>query len=103
VKPGDQLTVDLTIDPAKSGSLVVTWTYKNRFNNDNRPLALNPVELDNSDLIPSDTQPLVFVKNGVDTITLTGVPAGKYHVQSSFIGADVEVKPGSETHVTLGK
>jgi hypothetical protein len=103
VKPGDQLRVDLTIDPAKAGSLVVTWPEKNPFNSDGRPLALDPVELDGSGLIPSDSDPLVFVKNGVDTITLTGVPAGKYHVRSLWRGEDVEVKPGTETQVTFKK
>ncbi len=104
VKPGDRLTVDLTIDAAKTGSIVVAWPDDAKFGADNRPLSLIPAELDGCDLIPSNVQTSLFVPKESKTLTLNGVPAGKYHVCSGFISADVadvEVKPDKEVTVKL--
>jgi hypothetical protein len=101
LKPGDQSTLDLTVDPAKAGSLTVKWRFENPFHNNNRPLAVEPAELDGSGLLDPNNLPVVYVQDGVDEITLLGVPAGKYHVKTLWKQEDVEVKPGETAHVTF--
>jgi hypothetical protein len=101
VKPGDKLTIDLTFDDAKAGSIVVTWPDYQTMGSDSRPLLLTPAELDGSDLLPPNSQPTIGVAKGTKSLTLKGVPAGKYHVQSWERAADVEVTPGAEASVEL--
>jgi hypothetical protein len=101
VKSGDQKTVDLTIDPASSGTVTVKWMYENPFHNNNRPLALDPIELVGSGLLDEDAEPAVFVNDNINSITLANVPSGKYHVRTFGLAEDVEVKPGAEAQVTF--
>jgi hypothetical protein len=101
VKPGDRLTVDLTIDFEKFGSLKVTWPDKTPFKSNNRDLAIIPAELDGSGLIPTDFASMVYVEDGVNWIKFVLVPAGKYHVGAGFQMKDVEITPGKETSVSF--
>lgn len=101
VKPGDQLTIDLTFDEAKAGSIVVTWPDYQTFGTTSIALLVTPTELDGADLLPPNSQPLIYV--GSKSLALKGLPAGKYHVRSWARSADVEVTPGKEAQAILVK
>jgi hypothetical protein len=101
VKPGDQLTVDLTIDLAKMGSIVATLPDAEANDSSEWRLSLIPIELDS----PALGDPFQFggaeVKKGTKTVTVKGVPAGKYRARRGKSEAEVEVTAGKEAAVTL--
>jgi hypothetical protein len=101
VKAGDQLTVDLTIDPAKTGEVVVTIPDEEANDAGEWHLSLIPAELDQ----PGRGYHFAFnaaeVKKGQKTVTVKGVPAGKYRAMRGKSEAAVEVTAGKSTPVTL--
>ena len=101
VKEGDQQTVDLTIDPAKTGSVVVTLPDEEASDKSESNLILAPVEFDLSDFWIQETFKAAEVKVNQKTVTIKGVPAGKYRALRGKSKGDVEVIAGKETAVTL--
>ncbi len=101
VKAGDQLTVDLTIDPAKAGGVVVTLPtpVADDFSD---AVSLVPADLDRADAWLLQSFRAGEPKKGDKTVTLKGVPAGKYVAVRGEAEAPVEVVAGKETAVTLG-
>jgi hypothetical protein len=101
VKANDQLTVDLTVDPAKMGSVVVTLPEEEAKDRSEPNLYLVPLEFDRSDLwVRAAFRPAV-VKPGSTTVTINGVPAGKYVALRGKSEAEVEVAAGKEAACTL--
>lgn len=104
VKEGDQLTVDLTIDPAKTGSIVVTLPDEEanaQLSLLNSSLFLIPMEFDRSEMWLRDAFAAGYVEVGNKTVTRKGVPAGKYLAVRGKSEAEVEVTAGKESAVTL--
>ena len=104
VKEGDQLTVDLTIDPAKMGSIVVTLSDEEanaKMSLINSSLFLIPIGFDRSELWSRDAFETGYVEEGDATVARKGVPAGKYLALRGKSEAEVEVIAGKESAVTL--
>jgi hypothetical protein len=104
VKEGDQLTVDLTIDPAKMGSIVVTLPdeeAKAKMSLINSSLFLIPVEFDRSETWVRAAFDAGSVEEGNKTVARKGVPAGKYLALRGKSEAEVEVAAGKESAITL--
>jgi hypothetical protein len=101
VKDGDQQTVDLTIDPAKTGGLKVTLPDAEANEGARWPLQLIPVDID----LPGTAWHQAFqaaeVKPGEKVVSVNGVPAGKYHVARGKSKGEVEVTAGKTAEVTL--
>jgi hypothetical protein len=101
VKAGDQQTLDLTIDPARTGEVVVTLPAVEANDAFEAPLSLRPADVD----VPVSSAHFAFdaaeVKKGQTTVTVKGVPAGKYRAARGKSGADVEVAAGKSVAVTL--
>jgi len=101
VKAGDQQTLDLTIDPAKAGDVVVTLPDAEANDATEWSLSLRPADL------PGDIAPFHFafdaapVKKGQKSVTVKGVPAGKYKVARGQSKGEVEVTAGKSSEVTL--
>jgi hypothetical protein len=103
VKEKDQLTVDLTIDPTKTGSVVVTLSDAEAKDSFEDNLALIPGEFDKKDIWLRNEFRAADVKKDTKTVTIKGVPAGKYTVLRGQSEAEVEVIAGKETAVTLNR
>lgn len=104
VKEGDQLTFDLTIDPAKTGSIVVTLPDEEanaKLSLLNSSLVLIPIEFDKSEMWLRDAFEAGYVEEGNKTVTRKGIPAGKYLALRGKSEAEVEVAAGKESAVTL--
>jgi hypothetical protein len=104
VKEGDQLTVDLTIDPAKMGSIVVTLPdeeAKAKMSLINSSLFLIPVEFDRSERWVRPAFDAGYVEEGSKTAARKGVPAGKYLALRGKSEGEVEVTAGKESAITL--
>jgi hypothetical protein len=104
VKEGDQLTVDLTIDPAKTGSVVATLPGEEasaKVSLVNSSLFLIPIEFDGSEQWVRDAFEAGYVEEGIKTVARKGVPAGKYLALRGKSEAEVEVTAGKESAVTL--
>jgi hypothetical protein len=104
VKEGDQLTADLTIDPAKTGSIVVTLPDEEaneKLSLINSSLVLIPTEFDRSETWVRDAFEAGYVEEGNKTVARKGVPAGKYLALRGKSEAEVEVTAGKESAVTL--
>jgi hypothetical protein len=101
LKAGDQLTVDLTIDPAKGGEVVVTLPDEEANDKSDWSLALYPISFGKS----GSEYPFAFtaadVKSGQKTTKVARVPAGKYLAVRGNSHAEVEVVAGKSTAVTL--
>jgi hypothetical protein len=102
VKAGDKLNVDLTIDLANVGSLVVTLPdEKEKDAFDWQNVQLVPAGID----IPGGTFTFTFdaaeVKKGEKTVSIKNIPAGKWKVARGKSEADVEITAGKESAVTL--
>jgi hypothetical protein len=101
VKPSDQLTVDLTIDPAKAGSINITWPHNESWGG--RPMRLIPVEFDGLKLFPPDNLPVIAVGPNLNWAILKNVPAGNYHLKTmegvANYDDDVTVSPGKQATV----
>jgi hypothetical protein len=101
VKAGDQQAVDLTIDPAKTGELVVTLPEAEANDQVEWKLSLRPASL------PIDVGTFHFafdaaaVKKGQKSVTVKGVPVGKYLVTRGKSKGEVEVTAGKTAEVTL--
>jgi hypothetical protein len=98
LKAGDQQTIDLTIDPATTGEVVVTLPPAAESS-----LALVPLNANLPDLGVGSEQyfNVATVKAGERKVTVSGVPAGKYRAVRGTDGAEVEVIAGKSTPVTL--
>ncbi len=100
VKAGDELTVDLTIDPSKFGDLIVTLPEEEAKDTSTWPVSLVPL----GD-VPAITNHFAFsgaeTKVGEKVVTIKGVPAGKYRAVRGQSEAEVEVVVGKTTAVTL--
>ena len=104
VKEGDQLTADLTIDPAKTGSVVVTLPDEEanaQLSLISSSLYLIPTEIDSSERWARDAFEADYVEVGNKTAARKGVPAGKYLALRGKSEAEVEVAAGKESAVTL--
>lgn len=104
VKEGDQLTVDLTIDPAKTGSIVVTLPDEEanaKLGLLNSSLYLIPIEFDRSEMWIRDAFEAGYVEEGNKTVVRKGVPAGKYLALRGKSEAEVEVAAGKESAITV--
>ncbi|HEX3152450.1 MAG TPA: hypothetical protein VHR66_30530 [Gemmataceae bacterium] len=102
LKAGDQLKVDLTIDPSKTGEVVVTLPEAEANDSNQWPLSLSPVGLD----VPGGTGfrgmfNAAEVKTGQKEVKVAGVPAGKYTVTRGKSRGEVEIVVGKSTAVTL--
>jgi hypothetical protein len=101
VKAGDQQTVDLNIDPAKTGEVAVTIPEVEAREQIRSPLLLLPVEIK----LPGTAWHQAFeaseVKLGVTSVAVAGVPAGKYKVVRGKSSADVKVVAGRKATVSL--
>ena len=98
VKAGDQQTLDLTIDPAKTGEVVVTLPEAEANDAFEASLSLRPADLDVPINFAFDA---AEVKKGQTMVTVKGVPAGKYRAARGKSAADVEVTAGKSVAVTL--
>jgi hypothetical protein len=104
VKEGDQLTVDLTIDPAKMGSIVVTLPDEEanaKMSLLNSSLFLIPIEFDRSEMWVRAAFEAGYVEAGNKTVAKKGVPAGKYLALRGKSEAEVTVAAGKESAITL--
>jgi hypothetical protein len=104
VKEGEQLTADLTIDPAKTGSVVATLPDEEanaKLSLINSSLFLIPIEFDRSELWVRDAFEAGYVEEGNKTVGRKGVPAGKYLALRGKSEAEVEVAAGKESAITL--
>jgi hypothetical protein len=104
VKEGDRLTADLTIDPAKMGSIVVTLPDEEanaKMSLINSSLFLIPIEFDRSEMWVRDAFAAGYVAEGNKTVARKGVPAGRYLALRGKSQAEVEVAAGKESAITL--
>jgi hypothetical protein len=104
VKEGDRLTVDLTIDPATTGSVVVTLPDDEanaKLSLLNSSLFLIPIEFDRSEMWVRAAFDAGSVEEGNKTAARKGVPAGKYLAVRGKSEAEVAVAAGKESAVTL--
>ena len=99
VKAGDTLTVDLTVDPKTFGEVVVTIPADEAKSTSEWDLALIPADL--PDLRWQYAFQAADVKKDQTTVTVKGVPAGKYRAVRGESSADVEVVAGKSVAVTL--
>jgi hypothetical protein len=93
------LTADLTVDPKTFGEVVVTLPKEEAKTVSEWPLALVPADA------PAVVNQFPFqaaeVKTGQETVTVKGVPAGKYRAVHRQSEAEVEVVAGKSVAVTL--
>lgn len=103
LKAGDQRTNDFTIDPAATGEVVVTLPATKAKDPAESSLALVPLKADLPELgLGSETYfNVATVKPGETTITVPGIPAGKYRAVRGTDVAEVEVVAGKAVSVTL--
>jgi hypothetical protein len=101
VKAGDRHAVDLTIDPARTGELVVTLPEAEAAQGFPRALSVRPADLD----VPVSPTDFAFdaaeVRTGQATVTVKGVPAGRYRVTRGKSKGEAEVVAGKSAAVTL--
>jgi hypothetical protein len=101
VKADDQLTIDLTVDPAKTGGVTVTLPDEEAKDASEWGLSLVPSEFDRADMWMRNAFEAAKVKVGTKTVTVQGVPAGKYVAVRGKSEAEVEVAAGKTAAVTL--
>ncbi len=101
VKAGDKLSVDLTIDLANTGSLLVTLPDDQADIRFGSSLRLIPINAD----LRRDPVDFAFdtveIKKGQKTANIKDIPAGKYRVSFGKSEAEVEIAAGKEATVTL--
>ena len=103
LKEVDQQAIDLTIDPAATGEVVVTLPASDAKGPGETSLALVPRSADLPELgLGSEHYfNVATVKMGETTIKLSGIPAGKYRAVRGSDEAEVEVVAGKSVSVTL--
>jgi hypothetical protein len=103
LKAGDQQTIDLTIDPAATGEVVVTLPAGPAAAASASSLALVPVAADLPELGLGSEQyfNVATVKAGEKRVIVSGIPAGKYRAVRGTDEAVVDVVAGASTPVTL--
>jgi hypothetical protein len=101
VKAGDQQTVDLSIDPAKTGALTVTLPDAEAKDPVRRPLLLIPADIEPPGTAWHDAFQAAEVQPGEKTVSVAGVPAGTYRAIRGKSSAEVEVAAGKTAAVTL--
>jgi hypothetical protein len=101
VKAGDQQTVDLTIDLAKTGELVVTLPDEEANDKSAWGLHVVPVEMAGADLGWHYAFNAGEMKAGQKTMTVAGVPSGRYKLTRGESEGEVEIVAGKSTAVTL--
>jgi hypothetical protein len=104
VKAGELVALDLTIDPTNTGEVVVTLPEGGSKEPGDSSLALVPARADLPDLGLGSSQyfSVATVKMGEKTVTVQGIPAGKYRAVRGTDEAEVEVVAGKSVAVTLG-
>ena len=98
------MTADLTIDPAKTGSIVITLPDEEaneKVSLLNARLFLIPIEFDKSEMWSRDAFEAGPVEEGNKTAARKGVPAGKYLALRGKSEAEVEAAAGKEAACTL--
>lgn len=103
VKPGDQLTVDLTIDLSRTGEVAVTLSDDEANDPTEWNLLLMPFEFDPSGAGYQQAFNAAAVKKGQKAVAIKGVPAGKYRLFRGQSTGEVEVVAGKEARVTLDR
>jgi hypothetical protein len=103
LKNGDQQTVDLTIDPATTGEVVVTLPESDAKGPAETSLALVPNKADLPELGLGSEHffNVATVKMGEKAVKISGIPAGKYRAVRGTDEAEVEVAAGKSVAVTL--
>jgi hypothetical protein len=103
LKEGDRRTLDLTIDPATTGEVVVTLPDSDAKGPAETSLALVPNKADLPELgLGSEHYfNVATVKMGEKTVKVSGIPAGKYRAVRGADEAEVEVVAGKSVAVTL--
>jgi hypothetical protein len=101
VKAADQLTVDLTVDSAKMGSVEITLPDEEATDKSESRLYLVPQEFAKSDLWLRNEFTAANVKAGEKKVVVQGVPAGKYRAMRGKSEAEVEVAASKSVPVTL--
>jgi hypothetical protein len=99
LKAGDQQTIDLTIDPAAAGEVVITLPASPAEGS----VALVPLNADLPDLGLGGEQyfNVATAKAGDKRVVVSGIPAGKYRAVRGTDEGVVEVVAGKSTPVTL--
>ncbi|MFM7055705.1 MAG: hypothetical protein ACKO2P_02155, partial [Planctomycetota bacterium] len=93
--------IDLSLDPATCGSLVVALPETTGANPDDVRFRLIPAALMESKFGNSLlSRPLSF-EEGQKALTLTLLPAGRYVLKSGDKTTDVQIQAGQESSVTL--
>jgi len=101
VNAQDQQTIDLSLDPATCGSLVVTLPETADANPDDVRFRLIPAALIELNLGKSWlSRPLSF-EEGQKTLTFTLLPAGRYVLKSDDRTTEVEIQAGQQSSMTL--
>jgi hypothetical protein len=103
LKDGDQQTLDLTVDPANTGEVVVTLPESDAKSPAETSLALVPAKADLPELgLGSEHYfNVATVKMGEKTVKVSGIPGGKYRAVRGADEAEVEVVAGKSVAVTL--
>jgi hypothetical protein len=103
VKEGDQLTVDLTVDPSTAGDLVVTLPATQAKASAESFVSLIPFGGDLPNLGPGSEHyfRVATVKPGETKVTVSGVPAGSYWAVFGTLRNEVQVVAGKSAQVTL--
>jgi hypothetical protein len=105
LKEGEQKTLDLTIDPATTGEVVVNLPASDAKGPAETSLSLVPSKADLPELGLGSEHffNVATVKMGEKTVKVSGVPAGKYRAVRGTDEAEVEVVAGKSVTVTLVK
>jgi hypothetical protein len=103
LKEGEQRTLDLTIDPATTGEVVVTLPDSDAKGPGETSLSLVPNKADLPELgLGSEHYfNVATVKMGEKMVKVSGIPAGKYRAVRGADEAEVEVAAGKSVAVTL--
>jgi hypothetical protein len=103
LKDGDRETVDLTIDPAATGEVVVTLPDSAAKDPGETSLSLVPAKADLPELGLGGEHyfNVATVKMGEKTVKVSGIPAGKYRAVWGTDEAEIEVLAGKAVAVTL--
>jgi len=103
VKEGDQLTVDLTVDPSTAGDLVVTLPATQAKSPTESFVSLIPFGSDLPNLGPGSEHyfRVATVKPGETKVTVGGVPAGSYWAVFGTLRNEIQVVAGKSTEVKL--
>jgi hypothetical protein len=102
VKAGELRELDLTIDPAMTGEVVVTLPAAGDSAATSLDLVPLGADLQNLGLGSNQYFSVATVKMGETKVTVQSIPAGKYRAVRGTDEAEVDVVAGKSVAVTLG-